>query len=124
MIPKYIFGLVAVAAFLNGCCCAASDLAESGGFCAGPTFSQSCEKSCSALSYTDYSSCLYECKDLISQEGFDPDSCCPDEYKMRNICEIECSYNEYSGPGTCVENCGSLMYQEMGLGLDDCIVPA
>ncbi|MBU0532246.1 hypothetical protein KKB44_02010 [Candidatus Micrarchaeota archaeon] len=123
MSSKILFVFTAFAVILSGCCCLATE-GGSSAFCTGPTYTQSCQKSCNVISSGDYQACVEQCENIFASEGVDPNSCCPYEYTIRYVCEEECTYTDYSGPGTCVENCGQIMYNEMGLSLDDCIVPA
>lgn len=125
MIPKHIFALVAMVAFLNGCCCAASDFSESTSLGCN-TYDQSCQKTCSTLGSADYSACVDDCRSTLASEGMNPDACCSSENTVRTVCEIECDYDPtfYEGSGTCMENCGDFMYQYSGLGPNDCIIPA
>ena len=123
MIPKHIFALVAIVAFLNGCCCAASDFAESTSLGCN-TYGQSCQKTCNKIG--GGSACVDDCRSAIEYDGMNPDACCPSDHTIRTLCEMECDYDPflYEGSGTCIENCGDFMSSYAGLGLDDCVTPA
>jgi len=131
MLAKKYLLLLVCSVFLTGCCCVASDLEESYSFSLCSTFDASCEKSCSTLGSEyayegmefDLDECVSDCRGVLESEGFDPDSCCPEEYTVGYLCEYECSDPENPYGPNCIDSCVNQIGGMMGLDADDCIVP-